>query len=341
MNIQVHRSITFEYEKKRNRALLEVEKRKNDIYERYPELRSVDEQLKQVGLTLTKAVLHSDKTSVEEHIRTLEQKMDELKKEKHELLAKLGILLDELEPVFECNVCKDTGFIENKNGQMCACYRQRLLNLAYRQSNLELISIENFDMFNPALYAPEADYERYGINKSPRENVLKIKERCLEFIKRFDQPKEKNLLFSGDTGLGKTFLSNSIAKELLDKGKTVIYQTAPRLLDLIMNYKMRFDRQDTFDSDEYNSLFEVDLLIIDDLGAEGLNASRFSELFTIINTRLLTQQSKCTKTILSTNLSLEKMNEYYDDRTMSRILGEFYICKFFGDDIRLKKGRTG
>ncbi len=341
MNIQVHRFIALEYEKKRNRALLEVEKRKNDIYERYPELRSIDEQQRQEGVTLTKAVLHSDKNTAEEYIETLDKKICELKKAKHQLLAKLGILPDELEPVFECNVCKDTGFIEKSNGKMCACYRQRLLNLSYRQSNLELLTIENFQTFNAELYAHGGDHERYGINISPRENILRIKEKCLDFIKRFDGPKEKNLLFTGDTGVGKTFLSNCIAKELLDKGKTVIYQTSPRLLDLIMNYKMRFDRQDTFDSDEYNSLFEVDLLIIDDLGAEGLNTSRFSELFTIINTRLLTQQSKCSKTILSTNLSLEKMNEYYDDRTMSRILGEFYICKFFGDDIRLKKGRTG
>ena len=174
---------------------------------------------------------------------------------------------------------------------------------------------------------------------SPRENILEVKEICLEFIEEFDNPETKNLLFVGEVGRGKTFISNCIIAELMNKGKTVIYKTAPALLDLVMDYKMRYERPETFNEDEYNFLFEADLLIIDDLGAETTNSARFSELFNIINSRILTRHSKCTKTILSTNLPLEKLREYYDVRIMSRILGEFDICKLFGDDIRIKKGR--
>ena len=341
MNNSIYRTINLEYQKKKDRALSEVQERKRDLLEQYPELQEIEDELRRTGLSLTKLILQDNAGKTDIYLEGLNQKLSELKKKKEQLLKDMKILPDVFEPKFECINCKDTGYVDDGNGQMCSCYRQKLINLAYKQSNLELISTENFQTLRIDVYSQEIDADKFGFKISPRENIIRIKEKSLEFINKIDEPKEKNLLFTGEPGLGKTFLTNCIAKELLNKGKTVIYQTAPRLLDIIMNYKMRYQKQDDFADGEYNNLFEVDLLIVDDLGTEMLNSARFSELFTIINTRLLTQQSKCTKTILSSNLSLEKMNEFYDDRLMSRLLGDFYICKFFGDDIRLKKGRWG
>lgn len=340
MNTQIHKTISFEYEKKRARALIDTDNRRKDIYLKYPDAEKLDEEIRLAGLRLAKTALKAGKDTGDKSIKELEDLLGNLKKKREELFAKLDIKSDSLEPVFECNICRDTGFVEDKNGEMCSCYKQKLINLAYKQANIHLLTMENFETFNIKLYSSEANLEQYGTRVSPRENILKIKERCLEFIKKFDDKSEKNLLFTGDTGLGKTFLANCITKELLDKGKTVIYQTAPRLLDTIMDYKMRYERSDNFREEEYENLFEVGLLVIDDLGAETLNPARLSELFTIINTRLLTRSIKGTKTLISTNLTLEKMNQHFDDRIMSRILGEFYICKFLGDDIRLKKGRA-
>jgi len=130
-------------------------------------------------------------------------------------------------------------------------------------------------------------------------------------------------------GLGKTFLSNCIANELLKQGKTVLYQTAPNMLDSIIDY--RFNKSSSSFS-LYDNLLNVDLLIIDDLGTENINSMKFTELFNIINTRLLNEN---TKTIISTNLSVQELFINYDERIISRIRGYYKICPFFGDDIRV------
>ena len=143
---------------------------------------------------------------------------------------------------------------------------------------------------------------------------------------------EKNLLFTGNTGLGKTFLSECIANEMLKKGKNVLYQTAPVMLDTVINYRFGKD-----DGTIYKNLLDVDLLIIDDLGTETMNSMKFTELFNIINTRLLNQNNKITKTIISTNLNIQDMFKNYDERIVSRLIGNYNICRFYGDDIRLLK----
>ena len=130
-------------------------------------------------------------------------------------------------------------------------------------------------------------------------------------------------------------MSNCIAQALLKRGKTVLYQTAPVLLESVIDYKM--NRQKDFDDNIYNSVLNVDLLIIDDLGTESLNSMKLSELFTILNTRILNLNHKTTKTIISTNLGIKEIFNYYEERIGSRIAGYYDIYCFFGDDLRFKK----
>ena len=131
-------------------------------------------------------------------------------------------------------------------------------------------------------------------------------------------------------------MSNCIAAELLKKGKTVLYQTAPVLLESVIDYKM--NKQKNVSTDFYQSVLEADLLIIDDLGTESLNSMKLSELFTIINTRILNLNNKVTKTIISTNLNINDIFKNYEERIGSRIAGYYDIYYFFGDDLRFKKG---
>ena len=129
-------------------------------------------------------------------------------------------------------------------------------------------------------------------------------------------------------------MSNCIAKELLKKGKNVLYQTAPVLLESVIDYKM--SRQKNNLDSLYKSILETDLLIIDDLGTESLNSMKLSELFTILNTRILNLNNKCTKTIISTNLNINEIFKNYEERIGSRIVGYYDIYCFFGDDLRFK-----
>ena len=133
---------------------------------------------------------------------------------------------------------------------------------------------------------------------------------------------------------GKTFMSNCIAQELLKKGKTVLYQTAPVLLESVIDYKM--SKQKNSVDNIYQSVLETDLLIIDDLGTESLNSMKLSELFTILNTRILNLTNRITKTIISTNLSIRDIFSTYEERIGSRIAGYYDIYYFFGDDLRFK-----
>ena len=192
---------------------------------------------------------------------------------------------------------------------------------------------ENFNTFNENLFSDEVDISKYKLNISPRRNIINIKEKCIEFVENFSNLEQKNLLFTGNTGLGKTFMTNCIANELLKKGKTVLYQTAPVLLDTIIDNKLNKQRDEEF----YKNVLEVDLLIIDDLGTECMNSMKLSELFTIINTRLLNLNSRSTKTIISTNLNLNNIFSNYEERIGSRIAGFYDIYYFFGDDLRFKK----
>lgn len=127
---------------------------------------------------------------------------------------------------------------------------------------------------------------------------------------------------------------NCIAKELLKRGKTVLYQTAPVLLEGVIDYKMC--KQKNIDDNIYKSALEADLLIIDDLGTESLNSMKLSELFTILNARLLNLNNKVTKTIISSNLDINDIFNHYEERIGSRIAGYYNIYRFFGDDLRFK-----
>ena len=130
-------------------------------------------------------------------------------------------------------------------------------------------------------------------------------------------------------------MSSCIAAELLKKGKTVIYQTAPVLLEAVIDYKM--NKQKNLANNFYQSILDCDLLIIDDLGTESLNSMKLSELFTILNTRILNLNSKITKTIISTNLNINDIFKNYEERIGSRIAGYYDIYYFFGEDLRFKK----
>lgn len=232
-------------------------------------------------------------------------------------------------------MCKDTGFVE-KNGttSMCTCLKQRIYDVAYNKSNMGNLERENFSTFNIKIFSDKPNKELYKSENSPRQNMEIIKEKARSFIENFDDPNEKNLLFTGNTGLGKTFLTNCIASEVLKQGKTVLYQTAPVMLDTIVDEK--FGKTDSKLS--YNVL-DVDLLIIDDLGAETQNNYKIEQVFNIINTRLLNQNHKITKTIISTNLTIEELFNVYTSRIGSRLAGNYRFLRFYGEDLRLKKSK--
>ena len=333
MSSEILSKLLLEYDQKKRRAELDLEKRKEELYTKFPRLQEIENELNNFAINTAKNILKGSLSSIND----LNIKVAELKAEKEKIFKENKITSNFLEPSYECYLCKDTGYIqlENSASSLCSCLKQKLLDISYNKSNISNLGKENFDNFRPEVFSDKIEPEKYNMNISPRQNMISIKEKCIQFIENFDNPETHNLLFTGNTGLGKTFMSNCIANELIKKGKNVLYQTAPVLIETVIDNKMSKYKTPSQD-DFYKNVLEADLLIIDDLGTEFLNSMKLSELFTILNTRLLNLNNKVTKTIISTNLNINNIFRSYEERIGSRIAGFYDIYYFFGDDLRFK-----
>jgi len=329
MNIDVS-TIEREFAEKRTNALKENAIYVQSIYNSSPELVKINNEIKKLGIEATKTALLHDDDKRQEKIDSLLKQIESLKVEKEKFLTKNGI---SLEPKYECNKCKDTGYItEGTRSIMCSCMKQRMLDYHYNKVNTYKLKNEKFENFDETLFSKDKDESKYKVNISPRDNIIKIRQIAQSFIDHFNDESTKNLLFVGTPGTGKTFLSGCIANEVLSKGHTVLYQTAPLLLDSVFEFK--YNSSNKLSRELYDSLYNVDLLIIDDLGTENQSSAKFTELLNIINGRILNPN---TKTIISTNFDLSHLAKLYDDRIISRLVGQYDICKFFGNDLRLSK----
>lgn len=199
MSNEVLNSLLKEYEQKKIKAELDLEKRKENLYSLEPKLKQIEDDLNSFAILTAKSILKNGTGSLLE----LQEKSKILKKEKEEILKLHNLDMDYLKPFYSCMICNDTGYItdENHKTQMCSCLKQKLLNVSFNKSNMSNLNIENFDNFDENLFSDEVDLAKYKFNISPKSNIKNIKKKCIEFIDNFDDPNYKNLLFIGNTGL--------------------------------------------------------------------------------------------------------------------------------------------
>lgn len=318
----IYRLAYEQLEQKRERNRQEQERRKQEVEQKIPEYGTVRLQL--FSLLEEGVKMVSDKgghltgAKIKEAANRLEQK-------KKDLLVQNGYPVDYLDDIYDCSVCRDTGFVMDK---MCPCLEKILRDTAYNQSSIKyILDVQDLSDFRLDCYDSRAK-DGYP---SPRSNMEHILSLSGQFIECFEQPAEKNLLFSGSTGLGKTFLSSCIAREILERGHSVFYQTASKIIDIVEDYK--FYRRDVkYDIENaMENIYQSDLLIIDDLGTEARTTYSISAVFEIVNTRLLNHK----KMIINSNLGLRDMEQIYTTRLTSRFIGSFHLCEFYGEDIRL------
>lgn len=194
-------SLLKEYEKKKLNAELEAEKRKDDLYKRFPKLKEIEDELNSFAINTAKNILKNG--NQDEKQKELKNKIAILKQEKESIFKQLNIPSDYLKPHYECKLCNDTGYITDSNYKttICNCLKQKLLDYSFNKSNMSNLDKENFSTFNPNIFSDEVDVAKYRFNISPRKNILNIKDKCIEFVENFDNPNYKNLLFTGNTGL--------------------------------------------------------------------------------------------------------------------------------------------
>lgn len=314
--------IQRQYDARQLRSQHDLQERKAGLYQKYPRLKELEALIASASVRRAKdLLLKGDETAYGQ----LKQELACYRAEREAVLSSAGLDEHYLEPSYACPDCKDTGFIA---GRRCHCFTQAAIDLVYMQSNIRnILREENFEHYSFDYYSDTKKNPSTGL--TARETAQKAVQEALIFIKDFDAAFH-NLFLYGDTGTGKTFLSNCIAKKLLDTGHSVIYFTSFQLFDILEKNKFQ---KDSKAAESMQNIFDCDLLIIDDLGTEMANTFTVSQLFLCLNERILRKKS----VIISTNLGFDQLNVIYSERIFSRIVSNYTMIKLFGDDIRLQK----
>lgn len=315
-------AIMRKYEKKQLKSHDIQTARYEEVYQKIPEFKSLDDSISILSVQYGKKLLNGD----DKAIASLKEELAILRSSKQSLLTSAGFPADYLEPVYECKDCKDTGYIGN---QKCHCFRKAIIKLLYEESNILELPVEaDFKNFRLDFYSPSYYDKKTG--RSAREIMEDTLQICHQFIDSFGKD-FRNLFFYGSVGVGKTYLSACIAREIMEREFSVLYFSAPQLFNVLA--QTTFDKKDVDSRNMNDYIFSCDLLIIDDLGSEYTNSFIASQFFTCINERLLHKKS----TIISTNLSLESLADLYTERSFSRITSSYTLLKIIGDDIRIRK----
>ena len=317
-------------EKKRNN-ISEQSRRRDAVYARIPAVMDIEAEITRLmtGVAAEALKKGADAGAAVESAR---EKCEALLKRRAELLVSGGYPADYIDEIFDCPTCGDTGYVL---GKPCSClkalYNAETVEELSSMLNINGQCFENFDLsFYDEIYDPVW-------HDSPKAMMSYAFNICRDYAADF-KPSSVNLLFRGGTGLGKTFLSASIAKVVSEKGFSVVYDTVVSVMEAFELQK--FDRGGDGSaevSSRVRRYIDCDLLILDDLGTEMTTSFTQSALYTLVNGRLL----RGGRTIITTNLGEDEMRRRYSAQTVSRLEGEYHILNFAGKDIRAIKRERG
>ena len=322
LNNSQYNAIMRIYNQRQFQDKYEQDQRREEVYRKVPQIRQIEDEISSQAVRCARKLLDGDTNAKEE----LKQHIEDLREQKEVLLSAFGFPADYMEMHYACPECQDTGYVD---GRKCRCFKKEEIRLLYSQSNIEEVLLrENFDSFSYEYYDDRVVIPE--IQMTVADYMRQVHTWCKEYVENFEK-KGGNLIFTGSTGVGKTFLTNCIAKALIDQYQSVIYLSSNDLFDVFSKNKFHYDTEEEM-KDMYQYILDCDLLIIDDLGTELNNTFVSSQLFYCINERLLRKKS----TIISTNLSMTMLRDTYSDRISSRIISQYSIIALYGDDIRTK-----
>ena len=322
LNNSQYNAIMRIYNQRQFQDKYEQDQRREEVYQKVPQIRQIEDEISSQAVRCARKLLDGDTNAKEE----LKQHIEDLREQKEVLLSAFGFPADYMEMHYVCPECQDTGYVD---GRKCRCFKKEEIRLLYSQSNIEEVLLrENFDSFSYEYYDDRVVIPE--IQMTVADYMRQVHTWCKEYVENFEK-KGGNMIFTGSTGVGKTFLTNCIAKALIDQYQSVIYLSSNDLFDVFSKNKFHYDTEEEM-KDMYQYILDCDLLIIDDLGTELNNTFVSSQLFYCINERLLRKKS----TIISTNLSMTMLRDTYSDRISSRIISQYSIIPLYGDDIRTK-----
>ncbi len=308
-----YRKVRSDFDEKRRRAEDMAYAEKIRLYAEIKGLKEIDSALAGTAVRVMNEI-RKGPADIEKRISALRKDNEQLQKSRELLLVSHGYAPDATEPKYECPICGDTG---SADGKLCSCFKRALSEITLKKSGLgSLLKTQSFETFSLDYYKGK-----------DRENAEKNYNDCKNYAENFDPETSDNLIFMGGTGLGKTHLSTSVAREVISLGYDVVYETAQNIIS-------------AFEADKYSRgdgsskrYLDCELLIVDDLGAEAHGQNNVPFLYSLINDRMNTGK----KTVISTNLSANEIRSRYGDRILSRLMGEYIPLIFTGKDIRMQK----
>ncbi len=318
---KIHEEIQTYYKNKKLENKTIESNRLQEVYDSIPEYKELDLELKNIY----KQLIISISSNGEENIKFSKKDIETVIDRKKKLLMEYSYPLDYIENVFDCHLCKDSGYIKNK-GQ-CICYKnkvsKKLMELSKLDSKLEE---ENFETYILDHYSKEKDPNTGLI---PYDVASKIFNYAKKAVGNSSNKKE-NMYIYGTVGVGKTFLLNAIAKDVLDNNLSVIYLPSQELFNIINAFKFQNSYHELANQSYYDFLCNCDYLLIDDLGTEASTSITQSEFFYILDLRMRTNKA----TVITSNLNLRNLEDTYSQRISSRISGDFRLLNLIGNDIR-------
>ena len=325
LNNSQYNAIMRQYDRMQSRNRQEQRERQEQAYEKLPRLQELDGQISSLAVQQARRLLAGDSGAVE----ALRAQAVAISEERARLLQEAGFAPHYLEMRYDCDLCRDTGYVD---GKKCRCFLQKELELLYHQSRIrERLETENFDSCTDLCYSNTEMVENTGM--TVREYMRNVIAGCKQYAANFSR-EGGNLVLYGSTGVGKTFLAGCIAKELIEQYHSVVYLAAGDLFDMMAKDRFNKDEED-YEEGSTQSILECDLLIIDDLGTELSNSWTNSQLFYCLNERLLRKKS----TIITTNLTPGQLGREYSERIGSRLIENFRFVSIPRGDIRIWKQR--
>ena len=314
-------AIMRRYDATRERHRHELEDRTTEVYKAVPAVRDLDREVSTLSLSSARARIMDPLAPLDGY----RDRLEEIGRERAALLREHGYPADYLSLQYDCPLCRDTGYVDQTP---CICFRKAVSDLLYSEFDPgPVLEKENFRYFSFEWYPDTIKDPATG--RSARELAAIARKCALTFVENMGRP-DNNLYIYGSTGTGKTFLTNCIAKELLDRSYSVLYFSAGDYFRILGD--AAFGREGRTAAHE-KAILECDCLIIDDLGTERTNSFVAAQLFSTINERI----AKSRSTIISSNLEPGKLPDMYTERVSSRLITHYTLIKLIGEDIRIRK----
>ncbi|MBR4949446.1 MAG: ATP-binding protein [Clostridia bacterium] len=317
MNYQkiAYQNVKSLFQKTRQEKMAAFEKRKNSIHESNPEIAEIDKEIISNLSTFTRLALSGGSASLE----NAKKKDKELKEKRKSLLKSMNLPEDYLDLKYNCDKCSDYGFI---GAETCQCFKEELKKEEIRLLKNAAKAMENtFSAFDLNYYRKD---HLVAEEISEYDYMTFVKSRAEEFCRTLTQNK-KGIIFAGNTGTGKTFLSKCVYNCLVEQGEDVVFDYAQNLFD-----KTEKEKYSNIGYEYTDKIMNCSLLIIDDLGSEMVTPFSTAMLYNILNIR----QEKGLLNLITTNLEPDGLMKKYENRIVSRLMGYHDLLLFKGRDIR-------